>query len=147
MAGIASFNDTTQFGLSMRFDVVVGGINLGGWSSCEGLRINFGLKEIRSGGNNEFSGWLPDRINYPHLMLKRAISKSASATIMAWLSTMIDADQGQAATITLRDSHNDEVAHWTVRGVRPFSWTGPTLSATAHDVAVETLELAHEGFL
>ena len=74
--------DTTQYGLIMRFDVIVDGIDLGAWSSCDGLKVDFGLKEIKVGGNNECKVYLPDRVNYPHLVLKRAMTASDSGKVM-----------------------------------------------------------------
>jgi phage tail-like protein len=141
------FNDATQFGLTMRFDVVVAGIDLGAWSSCDGLKVDFGLKKIKVGGNNDHEVYLPDRMVYPHLVLKRAMTAKDSTKVMSWLRSMIDATDGQSATITLRDSHNQTVSEWTFSSVRPSSWKGPTLSATGKEVATEELELVHEGFL
>ncbi len=146
-AGTPTFNETTQFGMSMRFDVVVGGIDLGGWASCDGLKVNFGLKKIRSGGNNEFDVYLPDKVNYTNLTLKRAMNAKDSGKVMSWLRSMVDSVNGDAATITLRDSHNEVVSSWTFANVRPMSWKGPTLNSTAKEVASEILELVHEGFL
>lgn len=144
---MAQFSPTAQFGLTMRFDVVVAGIDLGAWSSCDGLKVDFGLKEIKVGGNNECKVYLPDRLNYPRLVLKRAMSARDSGQVMTWLRSMVDATDGDTATITLRDSHNEMVSEWTFLSVRPSSWKGPTLSATGKEVATETLELVHEGFL
>ena len=144
---MAHFSDTAQFGLTMRFDVVVAGIDLGAWSSCDGLKVDFGLKEIKVGGNNECKVYLPDRVNYPRLVLKRAMSARDSGQVMSWLRSMIDATEGNTATITLRDSHNKTVSEWTFNSVRPASWKGPTLSAAGREVAIEELELVHEGFL
>jgi phage tail-like protein len=36
---------------------------------------------------------------------------------------------------------------WSLRGVHPASWTGPTLDAGSTKVAIEVLELVHEGFI
>ena len=140
-------NDSAQYGLVMRFDVVVDGITLGAWSSCDGLTVDFGLKEIKVGGNNDYKVFLPDRVFYPKLVLKRAMTQGESAKVMSWLRSMIDATDGGTATITLRDSRNDTVAEWTFANARPSSWKGPTLSSTGKDVAIEVLELVHEGFL
>jgi phage tail-like protein len=142
-----TYTDTTQFGLTMRFDVEVSGTDLGAWSSCDGLQVDFGLKEIRSGGNNEFKVWLPDRLFYPKLVLKRAMNARDSGRVMSWLRSMIDATEGGTATVTLRDSHNETVSSWTFANARPSLWKGPSLTATGKDVAIETLELVHEGFL
>ena len=98
--------DSTQYGLVMRFDVVVDGIDLGAWSSCDGLKVDFGLKEIKVGGNNEYKVYLPDRVNYPHLVLKRAMTAKDSGKVHELVASMVDATEGGTATITLRDSHN-----------------------------------------
>ncbi len=142
-----ALTDSTQYGLVMRFDVVVDGIDLGAWSSCDGLKVDFGLKEIKVGGSNDYKVYLPDRVNYPRLILKRAMTAKDSGKVMAWLRSMVDATEGGTATITLRDSHNQTVSEWTFANSRPASWKGPTLSATGKEVATEILELVHEGFL
>jgi len=142
-----AFTDTTPFGLVMRFDVDMAGMDLGAWSSCDGLRVDFGLKEIREGGNNDFKVYLPDRLYYPRLVLRRAMSARDSTRVMGWLRKMIDATDGDTATVTLRDSHAVTVAEWTFANVRPYAWKGPTLSSSGKEVATEILELVHEGFL
>jgi phage tail-like protein len=144
---MAQFNEDAQYGLVMRFDVIVDGIELGAWTSCDGLKVDFGLKEIKVGGNNDCKVYLPDRVFYQKLVLKRAMTQSDSAKVMSWLRSMVDATDGGTATVTLRDSHNHTVSEWTFANTRPFSWKGPTLTATGKEVATETLELVHEGFL
>ncbi len=144
---MAHFTEATQFGLTMRFDVVVDGIDLGAWSSCDGLKVDFGLKELKVGGNNGCKVYVPDRIHYPHLVLKRAMTAGDSGRVMSWLRSMVEATDGGTATVTLRDSHHQSVAEWTFSNVRPAAWTGPTLNANGKDVALEVLELVHEGFL
>lgn len=139
--------DSTQFGLVMRFDVVVDGIDLGAWSSCDGLKVDFGLKEIKVGGTNDHKVYLPDRVNYPRLVLKRAMNAKDSGKVMSWLRSMVDATEGGTATIKLRDSHNQTVSEWTFANARPSSWKGPTLNSSGKEVAIEILELVHEGFL
>ena len=140
-------SDTTHYGLVMRFDVVVDGIDLGAWAKCDGLKVDFGLKEIKVGGNNECKVYLPDRVNYPHLVLTRAMTANESGKVMSWLRSMVDATDVGTATITLRDGHNQTVSEWTFANARPASWKGPTLDATGKQVATEILELVHEGFL
>ena len=144
---MAQFKDSTQFGLVMRFDVAVDGIEFGAWSSCDGLKVDFGLKEIKVGGNNDHKVYLPDRVFYPRLVLKRAMNARDSGKVMSWLRSMVDATDGGTATITLRDSHNQTVSEWTFSNARPALWQGPTLNSSGHDVAIEVLELVHEGFL
>lgn len=137
----------SQLGLTMRFEVEVDGVELGGWSSCDGLKVSFGLKEIKSGGDNECSHWTPERLSYEKVVLKRAMTSSDSAKVMSWLRSMVDKDSGGTATITLKDAHNGDVSSWVLRNVLPFGWAGPTLASDSKNVAIETLTLVHEGFL
>jgi phage tail-like protein len=142
-----TFTEVTKFGLAMRFTVIVGGMDLGGWHSCTGLNIDFGLKELRSGGENEHAVFLPDQIKYQRVKLKRAMSAHESPQVLTWMRKMKDQENGDSLTITLRDSHNQPVCEWELRNARPSKWTGPALESTQNKVAIEELELAHEGFL
>jgi phage tail-like protein len=140
-------SDKAMLGLSMRFAVVVDGVDLGGWASCQGLQVNFNLVERKEGGVNDRTVWLPNRISYPKIVLTRAMTSADSAKVTKWLSSMVDKDKGGTAKITLFDAHNDEVASWSLQNVLPNMWKGPALNAMSREVALETLELVHEGFL
>jgi phage tail-like protein len=145
------------YGLAMRFKVSVGGLSLGSWSSCKGLKVELKATEVKEGGNYWFLRLLPDRITYPHITLERAVHPQDSQTVLNWLRTVAtqwenDSKDGQSytagsATITLLGDTGQQVMSWTLSGVYPVSWTGPTLSATDNKVAIEALELAHQGFL
>ena len=51
----------------------------------------------------------------------------------------------RSGTIILLDESGQPVLRWNfVRGW-PAKWEGPTLNAKASEVAIETLEIAHEG--
>jgi len=47
----------------------------------------------------------------------------------------------------LLNPHREKVTSWKLKGVYPVKWKGPNLNAKGHEIATETLELAHEGFL
>lgn len=49
--------------------------------------------------------------------------------------------------ITLHDSQLAEVASWELQNLLPSAWKGPTFDANGKAIAIETLELVHEGFL
>lgn len=137
-----------QLGLAMRFEVVVDGdIDLGGWHSCSGLAVQFTLEERREGGTNGHSHWLPGQIKYPKITLARAMNEADSRKVMTWLSQKANDLKGGTASITLRDARGGTVASWSLRNVFPSTWTGPNLDAKTSAVAIEKLELAHEGFL
>ena len=46
----------------------------------------------------------------------------------------------------MRDPSGEEVAMaWEIKDAFPIKWVGPELNATQNNVAVETLELCHQG--
>ncbi|HEY3202029.1 MAG TPA: phage tail protein [Thermoanaerobaculia bacterium] len=46
--------------------------------------------------------------------------------------------------VLLNDSHQ-EVLRWNFREGWPTKYEGPSFNAKANDVAIETLEITHEG--
>ncbi|MBX9394360.1 phage tail protein [Streptomyces sp. TRM72054] len=151
--------DDDMLGMAMRFHVVVDGVDLGGWASCKGLGVTFVNEDVEPGGVYEYAVILPGRLQYSTITLERAMSAGDSARLQAWLRQVVtawyrdeNADDypGVTAQIVLLDARNDRrfpVASWSLRNVYPKSWKGPDLDATSGNVAVETLELAHQGFL
>jgi phage tail-like protein len=157
--GALSAAANLSYGLAMRFSVTVddlglGSVSLGRWSSCRGLKVDLKVTRVQEGGNYWYEHILPDRISYSNITLERAVDPSDSPKVQAWLrqvasTWMNSADSYPAggATITLLGADGQPVTSWELDGVYPVSWSGPGLSATENKVAIETLELAHEGFL
>jgi hypothetical protein len=48
-------------------------------------------------------------------------------------------------SVVLLDEQGDPVARWNLRRAWPAKWSGPSLDALGNEVAIESLELAHEG--
>lgn len=148
----------TNLGLAMRFTVVVGGMSLGWWSSCSGLMVTIEADQVAPLGLNGYKQILMPTIKYQPITLERAVDGTNSAQLQNWLTTEItnwytksvngQPYPGQTATITLYSANLSAgpVMSWTVYGVYPTKWTGPNLS-TKEGVAIEKLELTHEGFL
>jgi phage tail-like protein len=53
----------------------------------------------------------------------------------------------RTATIQVMSGDGTVVATWSLDGVVPVRWTGPTLNFDSPKVATETVEIAHHGFL
>lgn len=142
-------------GLQTRFRVVIDGFDLGGWSRCTGLAVEFKNVQIKEGGNYEYQPILPDTVVYKDVTLERAMNAQDSKRVQDWLrgkvSSYIKQDfRGSgagSAEITLLDSHGRQVSTWSLRNVYPAGWDGPELSASTFGIAIEKLKLVHEGFL
>ncbi|WP_405497600.1 phage tail protein [Streptomyces sp. NBC_00096] len=146
-----------MLGMAMRFKVEVGGLDLGHWSSCRGLNVSFEHDEVECGGNYEYNVLLPKRLKYGAVTLVRAIKADDTKKVEDWLRKVTKEwyayelggpeYPGTGMKITLMDAHNNPVYHWELRNVYPKNWKGPDLDSDANKVALETLELAHQGFL
>lgn len=147
-----------RLGLAMRFHVRIDlGFDLGHWTSCEGLKVEFKYDTFRQGGDYSTSHVLPQYVSYAPVTLKRAVESPYSATVQQWLSLVAEEWQsggppgiGKDVTITLLDiyqSMETYAARWVLAGAFPVSWSGPSLSAKSSEIATETLVLEHSGFL
>ena len=136
----------TEHGLGMRFTVAIDGFDLGNWSKCEGLTVEYDIHEYKEGGQNGFVHRLPGRAKYQNIKLTRPIDDS-STIVAGWVASI----QGVAARMTARvavlDSAGELVTFWNLVDVYPVKWSGPSLDVTSSTVAMESLELAHNGFL
>ena len=120
--------------------------NLGAFSSCDGLGCEFVMEQREEGGNNGMVWQLPTRIKYSNVKLSRPVGKD-SAKLTTWLCSFASGVKRQTAIITAMTGDRDVVATWALDGVIPVRWSGPSLNPDSPKVAMETVELAHHGFL
>jgi len=157
-ASASPFSNTAPpYGLAMRFQVEVDGLDLGSWSTCDKLKVELKSKKVTSGGDYSTQRILPDHVEYDNITLERAVHPTESMTVKRWLEGRVkdwmnwngsgNIYAGGTAKIILLGAQGTEVMSWNLTGVYPVSWSGPSLDATQSKVAIEALELAHQGFL
>lgn len=132
--------------VSVCFDVQIEAKSLGTFISCEGLGAELVVEQREEGGNNGFVWQLPTRIKYSNIKLTRPLGKDTSK-VTDWFASMVGGYTRCSATITARNAQDQPVASWSLLGVIPVRWTGPSLTVDSPKVATETLEIAHHGFL
>jgi phage tail-like protein len=136
----------SETALGLRFTVTIDGqTSLGDWTKCEGLSVEFDIHEYKEGGINGWVWRLPGRAKYQNIKLTRPVTKS-TADVAKWLSTVKPAVSRTTAKIAVKDAAGEEVASWSLSGVYPVRWTGPTLDVGQNQAATEVLELCHIGF-
>lgn len=131
--------------LGFTFLVEIKGIAVAGFMEVSGLQVEVEVHDYREGGVNEYMHKLPGPTRYPsNLVLKRGITDVD--TLWRWHQ---DVTQGKVerknGSIVLLDSAGEEKWRWNFVGAYPVRWVGPDLRASAAEVAVETLELVHQG--
>ena len=68
-------------------------------------------------------------------------------SVASWLASIQMRVVRGTAQITVLDPSGEEVAEWVLIDVFPARWSGPSLDVNGNQVAMETLELVHNGFL
>jgi phage tail-like protein len=137
----------TPHAQSLRFRVKIDGHgDLGNWSKCDGLAVEYDVYEYKEGGENAFVHRIPGRAKYQNIKLTRPVNKDSSK-VASWMAKLKIEVKRQTAEISALDTEGHPIATWNLEGVFPVKWNGPSLDIGANSVAMETLELAHNGFL
>ena len=102
------------------------------------------LIEYRSGSEDIAPRKIPGLKKFTSITLKRGIVGDLAFWnwILKGMSGQLDRRDG---TIVLRDEDHDEVMRWSFRRAWPTKWSGPGLTAKNNEIALETLEIQHEG--
>lgn len=128
------------------FLVEIDGITRAGFRECSGLDIAQNPIDYREGTDRLTIRKLPGLVTYTNITLRWGSSddvelrqwrqKAAAGTV-----------ERKNGSIVLLDEAGNEKLRWNFTDGWPARWTGPTLNATAAEVAIETLEIAHEGLV
>jgi phage tail-like protein len=126
------------------FFVEIDGIRRAAFSECSGFDSTIDVIEHREGGENTTTRKIPGQTKYSSIVLKWGMTDDVE--LYNWHRRVIQgAIERKNGSIVLLDRTGAEVARWNF--FRACKWDGPNLTAEGSDVAVETLELAHEGFV
>jgi phage tail-like protein len=138
--------DPADTAVSVYFEVRIGEADLGAFTACDGLGVEVVVEQREEGGVNGFVHQFPGRIKYTNVKLTRPVNAD-TAKIATWIRKMNGTIKRSQATITIKNHDDKPVYSWTLSGVIPVRWTGPSMSVESPKMATETLELAHHGFL
>ena len=129
------------------FEVSIVGVadeNLG-FSEVELPSGEIEVIEYREGRDATSVRKLPGLVTYPNVTLKRGLN--GYLELYNWWKSARDGNiQRTDVTIKLLDEQRQEVMRWSLRDAWPVKLEAGPLNALANEVAIETLELAHEGF-
>jgi phage tail-like protein len=127
------------------FQVEIDGVTVAGFSEVSGLTTDTNIIEDREGDENQLTvRKLPGLMKYNNIVLKRGYT--ADIKLWNWRKAVINGQtQRTTGVITLLDESRAPALRWTFREGWPSKWEGPPLNAKTSEVAIETLEIAHEG--
>jgi len=131
--------------LNFNFVVEIEGSPVAGFSEADLPEGRIEVVAYREGTDRTSAArLLPGRVSYGPLVLRRGFSGDASL-FQWWLAVAQGNPDRRNVTVLLLDEQRQEVARWNLRRAMPTKYEAPSLNARGNDVAIETLELAHEG--
>lgn len=127
------------------FAVELDGITRMGFKGCTGLDSSTTSTKYREGTDTSLAQReLPSLLSHSAITLTRGITDDRA--LWDWRN---DIAQGKGTrhdiSIVLRNDTGEEKIRWNLKNAFPTKWSGPSFDATADAVAIETLELTHEG--
>ena len=129
---------------NFNFLVEIDSITRAAFHECSGIDSAIDVIEHREGGENTTLRKLPGLTKYSNIVLKRGITDDSE--LYAWHLKAIKGDViRKNGSIVLLNRKGEEVARWNFVRAWPAKWVGPSLTAEGNDVAIEELDLAHEG--
>lgn len=126
------------------FIIDIEGIGSGAFSEVSGLDTDTDPVEYREGSEDITVRKLPGLRKYPNIVLKRGFTKDKS--LWDWRKSVMDGKtQRKSGSIVLLNEAREEALRWNFHEGWPCKLQGPPLNAKTNEVAIETLEICHEG--
>ena len=119
-------------------------IALGGFSECSGLEMSLDVEEYREGGRNGEALQFPTRVRWSKISLKKGLAMGTE--LWDWHYGFVTGTGKRRDGLIVLMNDQRRAAHiWHFRRGLPTRYSGPSLNATQASVAIETIEITHEG--
>jgi phage tail-like protein len=127
-----------------KYKVEIGSVIVGGFSEASGLDSSQDPIEYRDGTDELHARKMPGLNKSSNISLKRGITDDTK--LWDWRQKCIDGKvDRQNGCIILCDETGADKIRWEFTNGWPTKFTGPSLKATGNEVAIEALDIAHEG--
>jgi phage tail-like protein len=149
----------TPFG-SYYFRVEIQGENISyPFKSVAGLKSESAVVELEEGGFNGTTRKLIGRTKWPNIVLKRGFCGATSELYRLRQKICNDLPSGATSTTPNRVTPNrfngtitqigpnGVECKWTFANAWVCKWEGPDLDASKNEIAIESIEIAHEGLV
>jgi phage tail-like protein len=130
---------------SANFLVEIEGIETAGFHSVAGLDARIDVEEYREGGDRG-SRKEPGSVEYGNIVLARGVTDDGR--LFDWWRRGADgAVDRRDLAVVLLDRRGNAVARWSASAAWPVRYAVSPFDSGSDDVALEILELAHEGIV
>jgi phage tail-like protein len=120
---------------------------VGGFSECSGLEMSMQPDEFKEGGNNGFIHKFPTRVTWANIILKKGVAAGTALWDWQYGFAVGKGRRRDGVIMLLTDFQQVPNNIWQFRRGLPVKYTGPAMNATQSSVAIEAIEIAHEGII
>jgi phage tail-like protein len=119
-------------------------VALGGFTECTGLEMSLEIKDYEEGGNNAGVLKFPTRVKWSNITLKKGVGSGTA--LWDWHYGFVEGSgRRRDGVIMLMDDLSVPNHIWYFKRGLPIKYTGPSMNASQNNVAIEAIEIAHEG--
>ena len=127
-----------------RYKVEIDGLEAGGFSEASGFDASIDVIEYREGDMVQTPMKLPGLKKYGNITLKQGVADTM--VMYEWMIAGVEGEvERKTITITILDETETATASWQVINAWPAKYTAPDFNALTSEVAIESIEIAHEG--
>lgn len=117
----------------------------GEFQEVKGLGADLEVTAYAEGGVNDFVHQLPVRHSWTRISLRRGLVRDRG--LWEWYQAGLSQSLGarRDGSVILLSPDGKHLVSWEFRGGIAVKWTGPEFNAMQGGVAIEGLEIAHQG--
>lgn len=130
---------------SYTFNLLIANIIAAHFTEVRGLGMRVDRIAYREAGLNSVVRQVPGQVSYSPVELLYGVT--IERTLFDWIGQVQAGNvQREEVSVALLDPMSAaEVMRWNLSRAWPCEWRGAPLSTSSHELAIETLVLAHEG--
>lgn len=131
---------------AFNFLVEIENVTVAGFHEVSGLTSETDAIDYRNGDEENIVRKLPGLKKVMPIALKRGYTDAIE--LWEWRKKVLDGQtERQSGSIVLLDEARQPVLRWNFREGWPSKWEGPSFNAKNNEVAIEALEIQHEGLV
>lgn len=131
--------------VKFHFQVEWGGTKIG-FTEVSGLDVETEVVEYRHGASPEYSKVkMPGMQKFANITLKRGTFATDNEYYTWWNTVKLNTIERRDITISLLNEEHEPVISWKVKNAWPTKVQSTDLKADGNEVAIESMEIVHEG--
>ena len=117
-----------------------------GFTEISGLDMEREVIEYRDGSSKEYSKLkMPGLTKFSNIVLKRGSFEKNNQSYDWWSSNLLSTVNRRDITITLLNEEHEPIITWNVKNAWPSKIQSTDLKADDNSIAIETMDIVHEG--